>query len=73
MKVSTMVPKLLAVVLAGSILVGCAVDADDDDGGTVVTPGTNKVKVEDGPDVHVNPTPDVNIKTETTPSSNTTG
>jgi hypothetical protein len=72
MKVSTMVPKLLAVALAGSLLAGCAVDADDD-GRTVVTPGTNNVKVEDSPDVHVSPTPDVNIKTETTPSSNTTG
>ena len=80
MKLSTVVPTVLVAMVSLS-LAGCAVDTDDDDG-TVVVPGKTDVNVTNPPDVNITnppdvkvttPAPDVNIKIEPPPSSNTTG
>jgi hypothetical protein len=64
---------IFAAVLAGGLMAGCSVDADDDDGPTVVPGGSNTVIEKDTPDVHVNPAPDVNVKTDPGGTVTTTG
>jgi hypothetical protein len=55
---------ILAAVLLGSLITGCKVDADDDDGGTAVVPGSSNTVIEkDTPDVHVDPAPGGTVTT----------
>jgi hypothetical protein len=65
---------ILAAILVGGLMAGCTVDADDDDGTTVVPGGSSNTVIEkDTPDVHVNPAPDVNVKTDPGGTVTTTG